>query len=95
MACNCSPFTTQSSPPPSPEISEALAKKLESILLIGDVAFENRTKLEQYRQEAGDEWDDDEIYFVIDELRRTFPSLTFGQVSYCAGILTLARSLPV
>ncbi len=58
---------------------------------IGDVAFENRDKLDQCRQETGDEWDDEEIYFVADELRSAFPSLAFRQVSYCAGILTLTR----
>lgn len=60
-------------------------------ILIGDIAFENRVKLNQCRQKSGDEWDDEEIYFVVDELRNAFPSLTFKQVSYCAGILTLTR----
>lgn len=60
-------------------------------ILIGDVAFETRDQLDQCRQEAGDEWDDEEIYFVADELRNAFPSLSFRQVSYCAGVLTLAR----
>ena len=59
------------------------------MILIGDVAFETRNKLNQCRQEAGDEWDDDEIYFVFDELRNAFPSLSFTQISYCAGILIL------
>lgn len=60
-------------------------------ILIGDVAFENRDKLNQCRQEAGDEWDEEEVYFVVDELRSAFPSIVFRQVSYCAGILTLTR----
>ena len=60
-------------------------------ILIGDVAFENREKMDQCRLEAGDEWDDEEIYFVIDELRDSFPDLSFTQVSYCAGIISLPR----
>ncbi len=60
-------------------------------ILIGDVAFETREKLNQCRDAAGDEWDDEEIYFVADELKSEFPNLSFTQVSYCAGILTLAR----
>ena len=60
-------------------------------ILIGDVAFENREKMDQCMLEAGDEWDDEEIYFVIDELRNTFPGLSFTQVSYCAGIISLPR----
>ena len=59
-------------------------------ILIGDVAFENRSRLEQCRKDAGEEWDDDEIYFVADELKRVFPSLAFTQISYCAGILSLS-----
>ena len=59
-------------------------------ILIGDVAFENRDRLEQCMREAGDEWDDEEIYCVADELRKTFPGITFTPVSFCAGILTLA-----
>lgn len=60
-------------------------------ILIGDVAFETRAKLDQCRQEAGNEWDDEEIYFVFDELKQVFSSLSFTRVSYCAGILSLSR----
>ena len=60
-------------------------------ILIGDVAFETREELEKCRLASGDEWDDEEIYFVASELRRVFPSLSFTRVSYCAGILTLGR----
>ena len=35
------------------------------------------------------EWDEDEIYFVFDELKEHFPQLEFEQVSYCAGVLYL------
>ena len=59
-------------------------------ILIGDVAFENRSLLEQCRKDVGDEWDDDEIYFVVDELKKNFPALAFTRISYCAGILFLS-----
>ena len=58
-------------------------------IFIGDVAFETRSQLEQCRMDVGDEWDDDEIYFVADELMKGFPSLEFIQISYCSGILSL------
>ena len=58
-------------------------------ILIGDVAFETRKELDQCRLEAKDEWDDEEIYFVIDELRKSFPQLSFTKISYCAGIISL------
>ena len=60
-------------------------------ILIGDVAFETREELNQCRKQTGNEWDEDEIYFVFDELKKNFPSLSFAQVSPCAGILTLTR----
>lgn len=59
-------------------------------ILIGDVAFETREKLNQCRRLAGEEWDEEECYFVADELRGAFPNLSFMPVSCCAGILTLA-----
>ena len=58
-------------------------------ILIGDVAFETRAELEQCRKAAGDTWDDEEIYFVADELKQEFPTLAFTKISYCAGILSL------
>ena len=61
------------------------------LILIGDVAFETREELDRCRLASGDEWDEDEFYFVADELRIGFPNLSFERISYCAGILTLAR----
>ena len=64
------------------------------MILIGDVAFETRDQLETCRLEAGDAWDDEEFYFVADELRKAFPDLTFEQISHCAGIISLKRGEP-
>ena len=60
-------------------------------ILIGDVAFETRDALNRCRQEAGADWDVDEIYFVAEELKRDFPDLIFTQLSPCAGVLTISR----
>lgn len=60
-------------------------------IYIGDVAFETRAALQKCMEETGDEWDDDEIYFVYDELRACFPSIQFKQMSDCAGLFTLQR----
>ena len=59
-------------------------------ILIGDVAFETRSQLEQCRKDVGDEWDEEEIYFVVDELKKDLPQLTFTKISYCAGIIASA-----
>lgn len=64
-------------------------------ILIGDVAFETREELNQCRQSAGNEWDDEEFYFVADELRSEFPLLTFTRLSYCAGVLSMPRKIRV
>ena len=58
-------------------------------IYIGDVAFPNRVQMEACRADAGDEWDGDEIYFVVDELQARFPQMRFEPLSYCSGVLTL------
>lgn len=58
-------------------------------LYIGDVAFETRAALQECKKAAGDAWDDDEIYFVFDEIRASFPSMQFEKFSPCAGLITL------
>ena len=65
--------------------------KEDGRILIGDVAFETREDLEQCRREAGEEWDDEEDYFVAEEMKRAFPRLSFERISYCAGIISITR----
>lgn len=60
-------------------------------IYIGDVAFESRESLQKCMDAVGDEWDDDEIYFVYDELRLHFPTMQFEQMSNCAGLIALQR----
>ena len=55
------------------------------VICIGDVAFETRAELEACREQAGDQWDNDEIYFVYN------PAMTFDRLSPCAGILSLRK----
>ena len=58
-------------------------------IYIGDVMFGNRAQLEACKADAGDDWDDDEIYFVVDEMQARFPQMRFEPLSYCSGVLTL------
>lgn len=60
-------------------------------ILIGDVAFENRCELERCRADAGDEWDEDEFYFVANELKKKYPEAAFTKLSYCSGVIELKR----
>lgn len=60
-------------------------------IYIGDVAFFTRRELENCRKIAGDEWDDEEIYFVFDEIKEHFPKMQFEPMSSCAGLLSLQK----
>lgn len=55
-------------------------------ILLGDVAFETRRDLELCRNQAGDNWDQDEIYIVKEDLHKEFPDMQFKKISFCAGI---------
>lgn len=59
-------------------------------IYIGDVAFRTREDLEHCRAQAGESWDDEESYFVYEELKEHLPNLTFEPCSFCAGLLTLS-----
>lgn len=58
-------------------------------IFIGDVAFETRQDLDACRIQAGEGWDNGEIYFVLEELRPQIPNLTFTKYSGCAGLLEI------
>lgn len=65
--------------------------KQDGCIFIGDVAFRTRVELAACRNAAGDEWDEDEIYFVYDELQPHLPALTSEAFSHCTALLTLQR----
>ena len=60
-------------------------------IYIGDVAFETREDFDRCRAESGDEWDDEEEYFVEEETRAVFPAMKFEFFSACSGLLTLKK----
>lgn len=61
-------------------------------LLVGDVAFETRAQLEACAAASGAEWDEEEIYFVYEEIARRFDGrVRFTRISHCAGVLTWER----
>lgn len=60
-------------------------------IYIGDVAFETRLELEKCKAQAGDEWDEEEAYFVFNELKQSFPKMRFERFSFCAGLLALEK----
>ncbi|MDO5016436.1 MAG: class I SAM-dependent methyltransferase [Eubacteriales bacterium] len=60
-------------------------------ILIGDIAFETQEDQQRCREMAGEEWDEEEIYFIIDELKQNFPQLRFQKASFCAGIIRIEK----
>ena len=58
-------------------------------ILIGDIACETRSELEDCKTKAGNQWDDEEIYSVAEQLKPALPTLQFRKISFCAGIFTL------
>ena len=64
--------------------------KDSGMILIGDVAFATRADLEKCKEACGD-WDDEEFYCVADELKSAFPNLRFEKMTFCSGILSIAK----
>ncbi len=60
-------------------------------LYIGDVAFGTRTELDECKASVGDEWDDEEIYFVAEEFQKFFPEMKYEKLSFCAGLLSFRK----
>lgn len=66
--------------------------KQDGKILIGDIAFETREKLEQCRQDSMDYWDDDEFYFVYQELDASLKTqCEFYPISHCGGVLIVSK----
>jgi putative AdoMet-dependent methyltransferase len=75
-------------------ISELLSLlKEDGMILIGDVAFPDGKAMDECRAKAGDEWDDEEYYFLADEMRKVFPGLNFEKKSHCAGVIVIAGNM--
>lgn len=63
-------------------------------ILIGDIAFETREHLEECRRESKDYWDDDEYYFVSNEIIAALKDhchCEFYPISHCGGVLIISR----
>ncbi len=65
--------------------------KEDGLIVVGDVAFRSRDKLNKCRINAGDKWDSDEIYMVADELREKVEGLSYEEISHCSGVVTIIK----
>lgn len=62
-------------------------------IYIGDVAFRTRRELNQCRAVCGERWDEDETYFVFEELQAHFAQASFTPFSSCGGLIEIPRCL--
>ncbi|MFJ8511394.1 class I SAM-dependent methyltransferase [Lysinibacillus xylanilyticus] len=63
-------------------------------IFIGDIAFETRAQLEKCRHDSISYWDDDEFYFVHEEISSLLKGvcqLEFYPISHCGGVFVLSN----
>lgn len=63
-------------------------------ILLGDVSFERRNELEACREEYDQYWDNEEFYFVAEEIKNVLNkeyNCNFTKLSHCAGVLTVTN----
>lgn len=62
-------------------------------ILFGDVAFHTKEELEKCKNECKDDLDDEEYYFVYEEISKLLPFKSlFEKVSCCAGIIRINKT---
>lgn len=63
-------------------------------ILIGDIAFQTQAELENCRKESIEYWDDDEFYFVYEEIKSSLQNLAkieFHPISHCGGLFVISK----
>ncbi|WP_397538380.1 class I SAM-dependent methyltransferase [Rummeliibacillus pycnus] len=63
-------------------------------IIIGDIAFKTREQLGTCREESNNYWDEDEFYFVEEELHpllKEFCQCEFHPISHCGGVFIITR----
>ena len=60
-------------------------------ILLGDISFETKKGFEKARLQSGEEWDDEEFYPIVEELRAQLPDLHFEHevISFCATVMRI------
>jgi putative AdoMet-dependent methyltransferase len=63
-------------------------------IFIGDIAFQTRENLENCRKESAGYWDNDEFYFVADEIHSALGDVCtfeFHSISHCGGVFIITK----
>lgn len=61
------------------------------IIYIGDIAFETRIELEECKNKYKEHWDNDEIYWIYNEVKDKITNSSFEKMSECAGIIKIQK----
>jgi len=74
------------------EVMEHLNGK--GLFIIGDIMFESKKDMMQARERNANEWDEEEYYIVVDELKREINGIVFefNRITYCSGIIVMRNT---
>lgn len=76
-------------------ISSLLPLLLEDgMIYIGDISFETREQLEICQKKSAEYWDNDEFYFVSNELKVALESICecrYYPISHCGGVFVISK----
>jgi putative AdoMet-dependent methyltransferase len=64
-------------------------------ILLGDVSFETKDKLERCKEKYNKDWDNDEFYFIAEEIEKLLDdkySCSYIKISQCAGVLSITNN---
>lgn len=77
------------------EGKEKLLKEAFSLLseggkiIIGDIAFLTEEEMKICREKAGEEWDEEEIYFVKERFPKLCEKMEFEKISNCSAVIVM------
>lgn len=62
-------------------------------ILIGDIAFRTRELMELCKINYDNYWDEEEVYFVVDELKESLfdKEVNFTKISHCSGVIEISK----
>src|SRR5690554_2698409 len=68
----------------------------DGLILIGDISFTNMHDFNVCKDENNEYWDDDEYYFIFDEIKNKLKykyNYKYIKISHCAGVLIICRNI--
>jgi putative AdoMet-dependent methyltransferase len=68
----------------------SLLKKEDGRMYIFDVSFKTKEDHDLYREEHLDLWDDEECYFIAEEIKDHLENCEYKQFSPCGGLYTIS-----